>query len=170
MSEEYSYGMDDQRARPSSIEHASEHEYRTKGPGDEGPNLSATSLMLRDLRLGGHANSQVRATVIQRMQQTHGNRAVQRFIQRKAVAQSEVLPESEPLRVQRFLDELIAPIQEPFTLPGMGGLGEIPSFNGLPDLQELGIGMPFIPGLGGSGDFEMPCGLSDPMDPELLME
>jgi hypothetical protein len=153
----------------------SQHERQVDSSSEQVPSGMAEGFVPSALLGGswGHrANTTVRTITMQNAQKTHGNRAVQRLLQRNALTQSEVLPESEPLRVQRFLDELMAPIPEPFVLPGMGGSGKLPSFDGLPDLQELGIGMPFLPNLGGSGDFEMPCGVDDPLkvDPELLLE
>jgi hypothetical protein len=90
------------------------------------------------------------------LQETHGNRAVQRFVQSATTTK----PAGAPIRVQRFLDGLL------------GG--------GIPDFKGMGIGGPFMPLDGGVTaplpDFGMPdlgqFGIGSPfeLDPQYLMD
>lgn len=52
----------------------------------EEPVLSYTPYILGDSRIGAKGNAPVRADMMQRAQQTHGNRAVQRFLNNSASA------------------------------------------------------------------------------------
>ena len=55
----------------------------------DAPLVPSSGLHLSDSRLSGRGNGAVRAAMIQRMQATHGNRAVQRMLQRSAVPAAE---------------------------------------------------------------------------------
>jgi hypothetical protein len=129
MSEEYMAGIDDRRSCRSNIEGSTEQEYRTEGPGGDGPSLTAAPSMLGDLRLAGRGNSSLRAAAIQRMQQTHGNRAVQRFIQRTSATQTMPVQrqdeeEQKKLSFRPWLPELKLPFGGGWGLTGEGkGIG-----------------------------------------------
>ena len=63
------------------------------GPADMPPAYSAA--LLTDSRAGARGNAPTRAAALQRMQQTYGNRAVQRFLQRAAQGAAPAAPEED---------------------------------------------------------------------------
>jgi hypothetical protein len=95
MSDEYVREMSERRARHSGVQHDLSQKHETGGPGESAAELSGAASLLSGLRLSGRGNRPVRNNSIQRVQQTHGNRAVQRFLQRMSDTQSEVMPEEE---------------------------------------------------------------------------
>src|SRR5688500_1754328 len=132
------------RIRQRSEEHSSQTQIQADSRWNPEPEVWLSSL-LHDPKAGHSANSPARTSTIQRMQQTHGNRAVQRFVQRATTTQ----PAFTPIRVQRFLDELMGGVPDfkgmgigqPF-MPDGGLTAPLPDF-GLPDLGQFGIGSPF---------------------------
>lgn len=71
--------------RVHSVEHMAEQEAGTGRAAEPASNIPAyPDALLGDSRLKGRGNSPVQAAVMQRMQSTHGNHAVQRFLQRRA--------------------------------------------------------------------------------------
>jgi hypothetical protein len=112
--------------------------------------------MLRELRLGGRGNSSMRATAIQRMQQTHGNRSVQRLIQRTSAMQSTPVPvqrEEDPFKLKIDLVPQLK-LNLPF---GSGfGLGVTPSGVDLNWKAPFGkgkIGYEYGESISAEGDF-----------------
>lgn len=76
---------DGSRARMRSSEQGAEHaadEGHTRHSSDASPGYSSS--LAGDSRLRGRGNGSVQRSVLQRLQQTHGNRAVQRILQRSA--------------------------------------------------------------------------------------
>lgn len=135
---------------------------------------------LRDRIWGHSATSSARAEALQGAQRTHGNRAVQRFLQRGAAPADPVEPmsaTSSPVQrqvagegftpIQRFMEGLTDwipkdhGIGKPFMLPGMGGPGRLPNLDDIPDFSKYGIGKPFMPGNGTLPGLELPFNLDD---------
>src|SRR6476659_991221 len=73
-----------------------EEQPRRDNNGQEAESSSATRSadLLSDARLRGRGNAPLRSALMQEMQQTHGNKAVQRFVQRSA-ASTSVSPDEE---------------------------------------------------------------------------
>src|SRR3982074_3572182 len=63
------------------------------GPAELPPAYSAA--LLTDARVRARGNAPTRAAALQRMQQTYGNRAVQRFLQRAAQGAATAAPEED---------------------------------------------------------------------------
>src|SRR6187455_485729 len=88
MSTDSSRDVNDEHVRrsksnpPARLAHDGEQASREEAA----PNLVS---LLSDVKLSARGNSAMRASTIQRAQQTHGNRAVQRFLQRGADADTE---------------------------------------------------------------------------------
>ncbi len=132
MANNTSFGHDERSAR--------QHAQRSESESQANHGLDAAcissesvtypSTLINDSRLEVRGNAPVRSSVMQNMQQTHGNRAVQRFIQRISdVGQSD---ETEKKTVQRsFLDAIVG------ELPSLGGIGQ--SIAGLGGSAARGI-------------------------------
>ncbi|HEX9990221.1 MAG TPA: M15 family metallopeptidase [Chloroflexia bacterium] len=90
----------DEYRRARQVAQRMEHAAALDGGHANGATQSAYSpAMLGSRQLSGRGNAPVRIAMMQRMQQTHGNRAVQRFLQRST---------SSPLAVQRCGGEVHA--------------------------------------------------------------
>src|SRR5688572_19886216 len=105
-----------------------------------GPSFSRSISSARGL--GSSANSSVRASAMHSMHRTHGNRAVQRAVQRQVA--------SEEVPVQRFWDS----VSDWFGGGGSGG-GSGPFYNPTPPMPQMPSSGPFynptptMPGLPG---------------------
>lgn len=115
MAEDSGQEHDDEQSNQQS-----EHEVAQPGMGFEEEALPGSALanpgtlMGGDPRLKGRGNAPVRAAVMQRMQKTYGNRAVQRFLQRSASStpiqrQDESAPEGEEELKKEPEEEAAAP-------------------------------------------------------------
>src|SRR5688572_23959283 len=141
MSEDYVQGIDDHRTRRSSLALDSAQEHNIEGHGVQEASLTSTASMLNDLRLTGRGNGSMRAAAMQRMQQTHGNRAVQRFVER-------AITQIAPMPVQRDDEEdpnkpTFRPWLPELGLPFGGGWG----FKG----EGKGVGINYKDGSGSGG-------------------
>ena len=94
MSDQFSREADEQRARHApdlvAAEPMGAHEDATPAPTE----------LLSARPLGGRGNSPVRAALVQRVQQTHGNRAAGRILQRVAAAAAAPPEEDLAARIQ----------------------------------------------------------------------
>src|SRR4051812_12074160 len=84
------------RRRVTDFDHQPEREQGSQSNHSESSNYS--SALLGDSRLGERSNSSVRTSVMQSAQSTHGNRAVQRFIQGTGAAVAEPEQDDEIAR------------------------------------------------------------------------
>jgi hypothetical protein len=91
MSDDQSRSTEEQRAHHIMHDNAGMDQAEGHTPG--GATAAYSPTILNDARMSGRGNAPVRAAAIQQMQQTHGNRAVQRLIQRAARTSS--LPEPQ---------------------------------------------------------------------------
>jgi hypothetical protein len=91
MVDTYNFEMESQRAQSHHADQegkqSSEPECEARVPGEgqgepDARNLEWTPVPVEPTKLSGKPNSPVRAATIQRMQETHGNRATHRFVQR----------------------------------------------------------------------------------------
>ena len=144
--------------RSAESETQSQHALGAQASADSAL-LYSPSLLSSD-SLSERGNSPLRAATMQGMQQTHGNRAVQRFVQRQV--------SSESVQVQRFLGDLMDMVmptgeyQPSMPMGGYGGgLGSGPFYNPTPSIplgeyQPPTGGFGMFPGGGGSGPFYNP--------------
>lgn len=95
------------------------------------------SSLLGDARLSGRGNGPVRSALVQRMQQSYGNRATQRFLQRSAapaVQREDVSDEEEEKKLEeettvqttRANNGALVPVQREDP-PGAGGAAKTPA-------------------------------------------
>jgi hypothetical protein len=157
MSEEYVKGIDEQHA-PRSVEHALAREHQTGGPGESAAELSGSASLLRAAGHSGRGNRSVRATSIQSMQHVHGNRAVQRFLQRtflpvqRGDEDEQKLPSFRP-----WLPELGLPFGGGWGFKGEGkGVGI--DYKG--GSGSGGIGYDYGGGFSAEGGYKFPWGKS----------
>ena len=94
MSEDFNLHLDDSAKRHSEqVFEGPTHDHGPASDHESAPNYPST--LLGDSRLSGRGNAPVRTAVMQRMQQTVGNRAVQRFLQRAAADTAEAGPQED---------------------------------------------------------------------------
>jgi hypothetical protein len=94
MSEDFNLHLDDSAKRHSEqVFEGPTHDHGPSSHHESAPNYPST--LLGDSRLSGRGNAPVRTAVMQRMQQTVGNRAVQRFLQRAAADTAEASPQED---------------------------------------------------------------------------
>jgi hypothetical protein len=94
MSEDFNLHLDDSAKRHSEqVFEGPTHDHGPASDHESTPNYPTT--LLGDSRLSGRGNAPVRTAVMQRMQQTVGNRAVQRFLQRVAADTAEASPQED---------------------------------------------------------------------------
>jgi hypothetical protein len=94
MSEDFNLHLDDSAKRHSEqVFEGPTHDHGPASDHESTPNYPST--LLGDSRLSGRGNAPVRTAVMQRMQQTVGNRAVQRFLQRAAADTAEASPQED---------------------------------------------------------------------------
>src|SRR5437764_7588310 len=87
MAEDHARESEDQKSRQRDAERGY-HSQRDLGMLTVRDTLPVyPGALLGDRRLGGRGNVQPRTSVMQQAQQTHGNRAVQRYIQRSVAVQ-----------------------------------------------------------------------------------
>lgn len=83
MTERYLQGPDDHRIRSGSIDETSglmpQPNLDESSPGKQGAGTSLSHTALANPQVAGRGNGSARAATVQRMQATHGNRAVQRW-------------------------------------------------------------------------------------------
>src|SRR5688572_13671733 len=100
MSDVSSQNLEEVRARQHSPE-PMRHAEPERGPEEPASGTAYLDLLLRHDLINGRGNSEVRAASMQAMQRTHGNSAVQRFVQRATTQQA--------VPVQRWgLDEFLS--------------------------------------------------------------
>src|SRR5688572_13724182 len=102
MSDVSSQNLEEVRARQHSTE-PTRHAEANRGPEEPASGAAYLDLLLRHDPINGRGNSEVRAASMHTMQQTHGNSAMQRFMQRSTAQQAvpiqrwglnDVLPDS----------------------------------------------------------------------------
>ncbi|HYO50354.1 MAG TPA: DUF4157 domain-containing protein, partial [Chloroflexia bacterium] len=94
MSEDFNLHLDDSAKRHSEqVFEGPTHDHGPASAQESAANYPST--LLGDSRLSGRGNAPVRTAVMQRMQQTVGNRAVQRFLQRAAADTAEASPQED---------------------------------------------------------------------------
>jgi hypothetical protein len=94
MSEDFNLHLDDSAKRHSEqVFEGPTHDHGPASGHESAPNYPSS--LLGDSRLSGRGNAPVRTAVMQRMQQTVGNRAVQRFLQRAAADTAEASPQED---------------------------------------------------------------------------
>jgi hypothetical protein len=156
MSEEYIQGMDDHRTRRSSLELDSDQQNHNGGRGVEEASLTSVASLLSDRRLTERGNGSVRAATIQQMQQTHGNRAVQRYVGR-ATTQMVPVQRGDPPSFTPWLPELKWPFGGGWSMTGEGkgvGLGYKGGYG------SGGIGYDYGGGFTAEGGYKFPWGKS----------
>ena len=151
MPNDHSRETEDPKDRNRAASADTQREYESPTLVAEENGIYSASLAV-DSRLSGRANRAVRAASMQQMQQTHGNRAVQRFVQRTVSVQRD--PSSGP-RLNLLPPSLEMPLGPLNTTLSPGGLelgyrrggvraGAEYGWGGPLDLN-LGYGAPLMP-------------------------
>ena len=98
----------DNQAAAHESARATQHSAEPRGPlADTAPSLSAPQIatLLTEPDIGGRGNAPVRQAAILQMQQTLGNRAVQRFLHGPAALGASMLHAGAALPIQRGKDK-----------------------------------------------------------------
>ena len=105
MSNEQTRDTEDQRTR----HHTEQHNTLLRGnaaSAEHGAQLAQLSALMADPSKGGRSNSSTRTDALLAMQNTHGNRAVQRFIQRATPSYSRTVPVQRIFGLDSITDTL----------------------------------------------------------------
>ena len=119
MSAEHNHDIDDQHQAHRATQQADAPAAMVEGPEEMASLAVAPDAVLADSRLNGRGNAPLRQAAVQQMQQLHGNRYAQRFLQRTAGAavQREAAPEEKeeeppPVQTMRAVQRQAAPEEE----------------------------------------------------------